>query len=60
MPVIKFCQAKMNATVPDYTKYSDSILDSHKAEVNNALKEYIAYMEATKLRAGLAHVMHIS
>lgn len=58
--VFKFCQAKMESTVPDYTKYTDESFKQHIAEVNTALTEYIEAMEATKLRAGLTLVQHIS
>ncbi|KAJ9148351.1 Methionyl-tRNA synthetase [Pleurostoma richardsiae] len=58
--VLKFCQAKYESVVPDYTKYSDEYLENHKKEVNAVLKEYLADLEATKLRAGLANVMNLS
>lgn len=58
--VIKFCHAKMGGLVPDYTKYSDSVLEEHKKEVNAALTEYIIHLEAIKQRQGLADILHIS
>lgn len=58
--VVKFCQAKMEGKVPDYTKYSDSVLEEHKKQVNIALKEYIEHMESIKQRQGLADALHIS
>ncbi|KAK7421284.1 hypothetical protein QQZ08_010000 [Neonectria magnoliae] len=58
--ILKFCQAKMDGKVPDYTKYTDERIEEHKKETNEALKTYISNLEAIKLRAGLATVMHIS
>ena len=58
--VLKFCEAKMNGAVPDYTKYTDDNLKSHIQEVNTLLKQYIADLEANKLRAGLSTILHIS
>jgi len=58
--VIKFCQAKMGGIVPDYKIYSDENLERHKQEVNGFLSSYLANMEAIRLRAGLADVLHIS
>ncbi|WYZ41042.1 hypothetical protein EsH8_IV_001383 [Colletotrichum jinshuiense] len=58
--VNKFCQAKTDGVVPDYTKYSDDYLKNHANDVNALLKEYINNMEATKMRAGLQNIMSIS
>lgn len=58
--VLKFCQAKYDSVVPDYTKYTSAEFESHKKQVNATLKEYIANLEATKLRQGLADVLSIS
>ncbi|KAH7157599.1 tRNA synthetases class I (M)-domain-containing protein [Dactylonectria estremocensis] len=58
--IVKFCQAKMDGIVPDYTKYTDERLEEHKKEVNEALVTYNSNLEAIKLRAGLATVMQIS
>ena len=58
--VIKFCSVKLGAVVPDYTKYSDALLEDHIKQVNNVLTAYIAHLENTKLRAGLADVLQIS
>lgn len=58
--ILKFCQAKMDGKVPDYTKYTDERLEEHKKEVNEALQTYVSNLEAIKLRAGLATIMHIS
>ncbi|KAL1984601.1 hypothetical protein VTN96DRAFT_8903 [Rasamsonia emersonii] len=58
--VIKFCQSKMGGVVPEYGKYSDALLEDHKKQVDTLLKAYIEHLEAIKLRAGLADVLHIS
>ncbi|KAF7544482.1 hypothetical protein G7Z17_g9900 [Cylindrodendrum hubeiense] len=58
--ILKFCQAKMDGIVPDYTKYTDARIEEHKKDVNEALTTYNSNLEAIKLRAGLATVMHIS
>ncbi|KAI5464653.1 tRNA synthetases class I (M)-domain-containing protein [Mariannaea sp. PMI_226] len=58
--ILKFCAAKMDGVVPDYTKYTDERLEEHKKEVNEALATYISNLEAIKLRAGLSTLMHIS
>jgi methionyl-tRNA synthetase len=50
----------MGGVVPDYTKYSDKSFEEHEIEVNTYLREYIEFMEATKLRAALTDVLHIS
>lgn len=56
----KFCQAKTNGAVPDYTKYTDDYLKNHVVEVNNLLSEYIKNMEDTKMRASLHSILSIS
>ncbi|KAI8313109.1 putative methionine--tRNA ligase [Colletotrichum sp. SAR11_240] len=58
--VNKFCQAKTNGAVPDYTKYTDDYLKNHVVEVNNLLSEYIKNMEDTKMRASLHSILSIS
>ncbi|KAK7749510.1 hypothetical protein SLS53_000085 [Cytospora paraplurivora] len=58
--VLKFCQAKYDSIVPDYTKYTSEGLDAHVKEVNALLKEYNTHLDATKLRAGLQAVLAIS
>ena len=50
----------MDGVVPEYNKYSDAKLDEHKQQTNALLKEYLEHLDATKLRAGLSDVMHIS
>ncbi|KAI1372644.1 tRNA synthetases class I (M)-domain-containing protein [Hypoxylon crocopeplum] len=60
--VLKFCHAKLNAMVPDYSTYKDSsdALSQYKEEVNILLQTYIANLQATKLRAGLSTILSIS
>ncbi|KAI8622879.1 tRNA synthetases class I (M)-domain-containing protein [Xylariaceae sp. FL1651] len=58
--VIKFCHAKLDATIPDYRKYTSPALDQHKADVNSLLQNYISNMEAIKLRQGLNTILNIS
>ncbi|KAF4924279.1 putative methionine--tRNA ligase [Colletotrichum viniferum] len=58
--VNKFCQAKTNGAVPDYTKYTDDYLKNHVVEVNHLLSEYIKNMEDTKMRASLHSILSIS
>ncbi|KAK3937367.1 tRNA synthetases class I (M)-domain-containing protein [Diplogelasinospora grovesii] len=60
--VVKFCQAKMEGKVPDYSKYADSekVVEKHKEEVNEQLKVYNESLEGCKLRAGLQTALRIS
>ncbi|KAI1204234.1 methionyl-tRNA synthetase [Annulohypoxylon truncatum] len=60
--VVKFAHAKLNAVVPDYTKYQDSDggIKQFTEEVNGLLQTYISNLNATKLRAGLSTVLSIS
>lgn len=58
--VLKFCQAKYESTVPDYTKYTSEGLDAHVKEVNALLKEYNQHMDGTTLRDALAKILAIS
>jgi methionyl-tRNA synthetase len=58
--VVKFCYSKMDSVVPDYGRYSDTLLEDHKKQVDTLLKTYIAHLEAIKLRAGLVDVLHLS
>jgi methionyl-tRNA synthetase len=58
--VIKFCKAKMGGIAPDYARYSDESLSRHRDEVNGYVTSYLAHMEAIRLRAALADVLHIS
>ncbi|KAL1993287.1 hypothetical protein VTN49DRAFT_3236 [Thermomyces lanuginosus] len=58
--VVKFCNAKMNGEVPDYTKYSDAVFEEHKKQTNAFLASYIGHLEDTKLRAALADALHVS
>ncbi|KAJ4388347.1 hypothetical protein N0V85_007652 [Neurospora sp. IMI 360204] len=58
--VVKFCQAKLDAKVPEYPKTPIASLDEYKEEINKLLKEYNEQVKGTKLRAGLATVLSIS
>ncbi|KAI0889634.1 methionyl-tRNA synthetase [Annulohypoxylon maeteangense] len=60
--VVKFAHAKLNAVVPDYTKYQDSdgSIKQFTEEVNGLLQTYISNLNATKLRAGLSTALSIS
>ncbi|POS78966.1 methionyl-tRNA synthetase [Diaporthe helianthi] len=58
--VLKFCQAKYDSVVPDYTKYTSEGIDAHVRDVNALLNEYNTHMDATKLRLGLHMVLSIS
>ncbi|KAH8692282.1 methionyl-tRNA synthetase [Talaromyces proteolyticus] len=56
--VIKFTQAKMGGEVP---KYSEApFLAEHEKEVNEHLKSYITFMDATKMRQSVVDFMQIS
>ena len=50
----------MNSTVPDYTKFTNDDLEDYKKQVGAHLKNYVAALEAQKLRAGLSEALHIS
>lgn len=58
--VVKFCHAKMGGIVPNYSEHFDALFDDHKKQSDLLLKDYIAHLDATKLRAGLSDVLHIS
>ncbi|THW59961.1 methionyl-tRNA synthetase [Aureobasidium pullulans] len=61
--IVKFVNSpNFEGVVPDYTKYNDpeGVLAAHKKEVNEALKDYLATMDAVKIRQGLQAAMHIS
>ncbi|XDG10003.1 hypothetical protein ABKA04_009618 [Annulohypoxylon sp. FPYF3050] len=60
--VVKFAHAKLNAVVPDYTKYQDSDgwIKQFTEEINGLLQTYISHLDATKLRAGLSTALSIS
>jgi methionyl-tRNA synthetase len=58
--VIKFCNAKYESVVPDWTKYTEPAFDNHKKEVNAALVQYNEELEAVKIRAALATVLRVS
>jgi hypothetical protein len=50
----------MDSTVPDYTGYTNESLKNYEAEIQQHLTDYIAALEANKLRAGLSEALHIS
>ncbi|KAI0391444.1 tRNA synthetases class I (M)-domain-containing protein [Xylariaceae sp. FL0594] len=58
--VVKFTHTKLDATIPDYRKYTNPSFEQHKADVNALLQNYITTMEAIKLRQGLSTVLNIS
>lgn len=59
--VIKFATAKLDSTVPDYTKYGlDDYLKSHVEAVNGLLAEYISFLENCKMRDGLRTILGIA
>ncbi|RYP51761.1 hypothetical protein DL768_002984 [Monosporascus sp. mg162] len=60
--VVKFCGAKMDSKVPDYSAYADpdGTLKAYKDEVNALLQVYNQNLEDNKLRAGLSTILSIS
>ncbi|KAI1814929.1 methionyl-tRNA synthetase [Poronia punctata] len=58
--VVKFTHAKLDATIPDYRKYTNPSFEQHKADTNALLQNYISTMEAIKLRQGLSTMFNIS
>ncbi|OCK83639.1 methionyl-tRNA synthetase [Lepidopterella palustris CBS 459.81] len=59
--VIKFLNAKTyDSKVPDWTNYTEPYFDEHKKAVNATLADYIAELEAVKIRAALSTAMRIS
>ncbi|KAF2809656.1 methionyl-tRNA synthetase [Mytilinidion resinicola] len=58
--VIKFCNAKYESVVPDWTKYMEPAFENYKKEVNAALAQYNEELEAVKIRAALATVLRVS
>jgi methionyl-tRNA synthetase len=59
--VVKFTLSKIyEGIVPDYTEYSDALLEEHKKLTNEKLGDYIASLDAVKLRAGLTDALAIS
>ncbi|EKD13902.1 uncharacterized protein L3040_005486 [Drepanopeziza brunnea f. sp. 'multigermtubi'] len=61
--LVKFVNAKLDGTVPEFLPtYEDDSFDfpGFISEVNGLLTEYIAEMEAVRLRAGLKKFMEIS
>ncbi|KAI9759677.1 MAG: hypothetical protein M4579_002154 [Chaenotheca gracillima] len=59
--VVKFVNSKhYNNIVPDYKIYSEVSFESWEEKVNDLLKLYVEQLDAVKLRAALATVLHIS
>lgn len=61
--LIKFVNAKLDGTIPKFSStYTDDTFDfpGFIADVNRLLKEYIADMEAVRIRSGLKKFMEIS
>lgn len=61
--LIKFVNAKLDGTIPPFSStYTDETFDfpGFIADVNRLLKEYIADMEAVRIRSGLKKFMEIS
>ena len=61
--LVKFANAKLGGVVPKFSAdYTDDSFDfpAWIADVNKLLGEYVADMEAVRLRAGLKKVMEIS
>jgi methionyl-tRNA synthetase len=55
--VVKFTHAKLDATIPEYRKFTDPVLEEHKAALNALLQNYISTMEAIKIRQGLNTIL---
>jgi methionyl-tRNA synthetase len=61
--LVKFVNAKCGGVIPEFSaSYTDDSFDfpAFMAEVNGHLAEYVADMEAVKLRSGLKKLMEIS
>jgi methionyl-tRNA synthetase len=61
--LVKFVNAQCGGVIPEFTaSYTDDSFDFPAliAEINGLLAEYVADMEAVKLRAGLRKLMEIS
>lgn len=59
--VTKFCIAKMDGTIPAYSEEAaKAVLTEHENQVNAYLTSYNTSMDATKMRAALNDIMHIS
>lgn len=61
--VIKFTNSKLEGVVPDFSaSYTDETFDfpAFIAEINTLLAEYVAALEAVKLRAGAKKLLEIS
>ncbi|CAF9934358.1 MAG: hypothetical protein ALECFALPRED_005932 [Alectoria fallacina] len=60
--IVKLVNSKIyDSIIPDYTaKYSDSIFEQAKAEINQHLKQYLKHLEAVNLKDGLQSAMDIA
>jgi methionyl-tRNA synthetase len=61
--LIKFVNSKLGGVIPQFSaEYKDDTFDFPEfiGEVNGLLREYVAEMEAVRLRAGLKKLMEIS
>lgn len=61
--VVKFANAKLDSTVPEFTaSYEDDTFDfpAWLKQVNTHLSEYVAGMDAVKIRDSLRKIMEIS
>ena len=59
--VVKFVNSKhFNNFVPISTEYHEASFDTWKGEINKLVAQYVKELDAVKLRAGLATVLHIS
>lgn len=59
--IIKFINGQnYSSTIPDYNQCTEQSFGTWKEEVNNELTEYIKELEAVKIKAALARVLHIS
>jgi len=58
--VVKFAAKTYDGAVPDYTRYTDKMLDQHVKETNTDLSEYITFSDQVRLKAALAVAIRIS
>lgn len=61
--LVKFVNAKLEGVIPEFSPtHEEESFDFPKfiAEINTLLQEYVAEMEAVKIRAGLKKLMEIS
>ena len=60
--IVKLVNSKTyNSVIPDYmAKYSDSVFEQAKADINQHLKRYLKDLEAVNLKDGLQSAMDIA